>query len=287
VFALWLTGLSLWFIVRRPENIAVIPWSLAVIAFATSFGPWSAYAVSESSQVARLQTILERNGLLEGDSPRAATTEVSFEDRREIAAALRYVIGHHGASPIEPWFAPIAAESGSVRADLASGGGADRSSRDDRLARAFMGHLDLDYVERWTGAGAETFSFHAANPPVVMDVRAWDYAIDIPNLVPTAGQPFATADRFRASWDEETRAVVVWEGGSRLIEFPVEDLLDRAREAARAPGATSAIPVEALRVERTQNGVRAALHLQWLSGERLPEGDRLSGLGGTVFLALP
>ena len=61
VAAIWVSGMILYFIFSKKKNIKIIPASLAVIALLTGFGPWSAYPVSEKSQISRLDHILLKN----------------------------------------------------------------------------------------------------------------------------------------------------------------------------------------------------------------------------------
>ncbi|MEJ2372053.1 MAG: DUF4153 domain-containing protein, partial [Gemmatimonadales bacterium] len=96
VLALWLAGIAIFYVVSRSRNILVIPLTLCIVAVATFGGPWSAYSVSEASQVRRLTGLLASNEMLEGGRARAAEREVSFEDRREVSAILRYLTQTHG-----------------------------------------------------------------------------------------------------------------------------------------------------------------------------------------------
>jgi hypothetical protein len=58
VLGLWLAGICLYFIFSAIKNIKYIPLSLAVIGFLSLFGPWSAFSISERSQMQRLEKIL-------------------------------------------------------------------------------------------------------------------------------------------------------------------------------------------------------------------------------------
>ena len=104
VLALWLAGIAVYFTVRRPGNIKVVPATLAVLALATSLGPWGAYAVSRRSQEARLDRLLTANGLWTGSAirPAAAADSVSFETQQELSAVLEYLVDVHGARTLQP-----------------------------------------------------------------------------------------------------------------------------------------------------------------------------------------
>ena len=104
VLGLWLTGIVIYFIFSKKENIKVIPASLCILAFLISFGPWGAFSVSEQSQINRLQYYLQENDLLQDDKIQKASDDVSFEDRREISSIIRYLNNNHGLDGIQPWF---------------------------------------------------------------------------------------------------------------------------------------------------------------------------------------
>ncbi|UCF40765.1 MAG: DUF4153 domain-containing protein, partial [Gemmatimonadota bacterium] len=104
ILSIWLAGIAVYYTVRGSRRINLIPASLCVVALVTFFGPWSAYAVARRSQTHRLESILERTGLLVDGTVRPATGEISYMDRREINGTLRYLIQTHGTGSIEPWF---------------------------------------------------------------------------------------------------------------------------------------------------------------------------------------
>ena len=108
VLAVWLGATALFYAVSRSREIKGIPLSLAVLGLLTFVGPWSAYDVSQRSQVGRLEGLLTEHGVLrEGRvSPAAAEVpvEVPAEDWRQINDILHYLAGWHGTAGIDGWF---------------------------------------------------------------------------------------------------------------------------------------------------------------------------------------
>ena len=102
VLALWLAATTVWFVTGRRRSIKWIPVTLCLVAFATSCGPWGAYAVSRRSQLGRLEALLARNGLLGEGGVRPAAAALPLADRREIGAVLRYLIRTHGSRALRP-----------------------------------------------------------------------------------------------------------------------------------------------------------------------------------------
>ncbi len=120
--AVWLTGISFYMILRG-KDIRFIPMSLFVIILICSFGPWGIFQVSERSQVARLETILEQAGLLVEDEivnepewdqsdTLSLTLNPAFPNEdllsdslhNEVMSILGYLEQFHGLSAIEDWF---------------------------------------------------------------------------------------------------------------------------------------------------------------------------------------
>lgn len=75
--------LRLWYIVAL----------LSILFFMSSWGPWSAYNVSMASQEYRLERVLSKNGLLDGNRLVAAQTpdDISLEDKIKISDIYDYV----------------------------------------------------------------------------------------------------------------------------------------------------------------------------------------------------
>jgi len=100
VLAVWLAGVAVYLLVSRRDDLRLAALSLAVIALTTAYGPWSAIRVSVASQIARLETILSRAGVLrEGrlvvppppvdDADGSVHSIVSFLDQRNALDELR------------------------------------------------------------------------------------------------------------------------------------------------------------------------------------------------------
>ncbi len=65
VLAFWLSFIALYFLISNTKNIKIIPITLCLLCFATSFGPWGAFSVSQRSQMNRLEKILTENKILQ------------------------------------------------------------------------------------------------------------------------------------------------------------------------------------------------------------------------------
>lgn len=104
LIALWLTVIAVYFLLSKTKNIKLIPVSLFFLAVFSSFGPWSAFSVSEKSQVSRLQKLLAEEKILVNGKIKMKTDTVSDKNGRQIVSIVHYLDQHHGFNAIRPWF---------------------------------------------------------------------------------------------------------------------------------------------------------------------------------------
>ena len=84
--AVWLTGITVYFLLSRHDNIKVIPVSLAVVALLAAVGPQSASAVSKRSQQNRFaQHYPAKND----------------RDKKAMASIIRYLTNYHGLTSLQ------------------------------------------------------------------------------------------------------------------------------------------------------------------------------------------
>ncbi len=179
VLSLWLAATALFYVVTRSAKIKWIPLSLAVIGLVTWFGPWSASAASQGSQVGRLEGLLtEHEVLVDGRiTPRGA--EIPNADWRQVGDILHYLLLRHGTAEIDDWF-----EGGIGAADTIGGGTrpAQISEVRDRV-RLILDHLALESAP---GLTADRFGrsriFASDDPSQGVSTAGFDDAIPDTNL---------------------------------------------------------------------------------------------------------
>jgi hypothetical protein len=86
--ALWLVGITVYFLFSKKQNIKVIPISLCIISLVATYGPQSAFSVSKFSQVSRLKRIMNSN---------------KKDDIKEKPAVIRYLVYTHGLKTLQPF----------------------------------------------------------------------------------------------------------------------------------------------------------------------------------------
>jgi hypothetical protein len=88
ILAVWLTLITVYFLISKKQNIKIIPVSLCVLALLATYGPQSAFSVSKYSQVARLKRLMASN---------------SKRDVDQRADVIDYLVDRHGLNTLQPF----------------------------------------------------------------------------------------------------------------------------------------------------------------------------------------
>jgi len=260
VLSLWLAGIALYFIFRRARNIKVIPITLCLVAFVTFAGPWGAFAVSRRSQAGRLERLLAANEMLVDGQARPAQSALSFEDRREMSAVVRYLAETHGTAALDPLFGDRLARIDTLAPGLDSSG---RGSSDVR-AELILGSLDVEYVSRWAADNEDAFSFLARPEGDIISVAGLDFGLRDwgadPDSVEIDGRSYVF------ELDEERSTVAMRRAGELLIEVPLGPVIRRALEYRRTAAGAANVPQDIFHVSAENESVRISVYVRSMNG---------------------
>lgn len=256
VLSIWLFGIAVFYTVRRSSDMRIIPASLAVVALATLAGPWGAFPVSFRSQYHRLEATLAANGMLANGKLGLPTRAVPNDDRREIAAALQYLVTAQGPVAVTQWM-----DAAGVQADSVVNQGPPWRAG-VRLAD-FLGVPPRDTTAR-------ARNFEAANEPAVA-VAGYDLLIQRIQTRRTAADT-----GYIAIFQAGRQAVRIQHGVEVLMTLPLDTAVRRAT-ADTARGGVSPIVVHG-----AGGGWQAALRITKLSNA--DTAGRFRGIEGTVLL---
>ncbi|HEY8970682.1 MAG TPA: DUF4153 domain-containing protein, partial [Puia sp.] len=188
LLALWLLLAAVYFLASRKKNILLIPLSLCLFAFFSSFGPWGVFSVSRYSQLHRLQGLLEKNGFFKEGKVVNSTARLSFTDRKEISSTTEYIVGTHGYESLQPWFRENL--DSMMRHDSLMGKYEERER-----AEAVLRIMHVSYASRYedsvTGGG---FSVYTQGDSTALSTDGLSYLI--PDLDIAAGND-AAEHRYR------------------------------------------------------------------------------------------
>jgi hypothetical protein len=263
--SLWLAGIAVFYIVRRRGTIKVIPASLAVVTFLTLAGPWGAYAVSERSQVGRLEEILTRNDMLTDGRLQEPREDVSFADRREVSAVIRYLTETHGVAVIEPWFAGGLASIDSVSADP---GPSSRVESDSRT-RAIVSAMGIDYVDQWAGVTDSRFYFTASSGESPLNIAGHDFVLR--DRSADSDTILVDGRTLALEWDEVTSMLELSDDSGLLGSVSVLAAVEAAMAFRSDSSGTGPIPARILMSAARNERARITVYLNSIGGTRETE----------------
>lgn len=107
---IWLTVVSLYFIISKKDDIRFIPTSLLPFILVACFGPLSAYETSVKSQIGQLKEQFTKYNLFENGLVQPLKDTIQQTDYQQINSSLRFLESHHKLVQIEPWF-PVSFDS--------------------------------------------------------------------------------------------------------------------------------------------------------------------------------
>lgn len=88
ILAAWLSLITVYFLFSKKQNIKIIPISLCILALLATYGPQSAFSVSEFSQVARLKRLIK-------------STDKKDQEQKE--GVIDYLVDRHGLAALQPF----------------------------------------------------------------------------------------------------------------------------------------------------------------------------------------
>lgn len=100
VLGLWVSGIMIYFSLKKPLINIIIPISLSIIMLNSVFGPLSSFAVSKYSQNKRFESILLKNNML-SDKMITNNDNISSKDKKEINNILSYFNNNHKLKDIK------------------------------------------------------------------------------------------------------------------------------------------------------------------------------------------
>ncbi len=103
LLALWLIFIASYFLISKAKNIKLIPVSLCLIAFCSSFGPWGAFNVSKFSQLKHMESILIKNKMLDSKNHYISGKEIKWKDHFELSSVVQYLVEMHGFKAMQPY----------------------------------------------------------------------------------------------------------------------------------------------------------------------------------------
>ncbi len=278
VLAAWLAMIAVYFIFSRKKNIKAIPITLCAIAFVTSFGPWGAYSVSRRSQTNRLSEILMRNDVLVAGSVQMTTREVSFEDRTEISAILRYLVETHGTESLEPWFGGSIAEIDTIGEPET----ASVPTQTDARVQAIMNEMGVVYVDRRAARQSGGFSYTLDDNDRVFMVGGATYLVKIHSQA----RSLEFGDEYTLVWEKDVPDIVLLRGGEIVLTVPTDRLFEQIEIHRQGVIDVRQMPKDVMSVTAENDTARVDVYFNSISGQMSPEGRDVYNFAADCFVRI-
>ncbi len=267
----WLAGIAIYFAWTRSRDIRIIPATLGLGALLTFAGPWSAYHMSEASQVRRLETLLTDAGVLADGAVRRLDVEVPPETSREVSAVVRYLESTHGTDRVAHLLPPSSdTDRDAVPEDLSV----------EARAEGFVTALGFPYVGPWAPSDAGAFSYFTAWSEATVDISGYDVATQADDL---HRESAALAHGLIIRFDSATANLVLELPDGTSDRVPLAPLLDRAEEAQRTTG-ERVTPIDAMVLEAAPGTARILIVVSRVRGLRGEAGIELYDLDLRLFI---
>lgn len=111
IFGIWLTIISLYFVIGTIKSLTVIPATLTAITLLISVGPWWIYQLPLSRQYNRLVHNLETAGILKDGKISVAPESLDAVLENDIHSGIEYVCRFEDCARIQTLFADILVEA--------------------------------------------------------------------------------------------------------------------------------------------------------------------------------
>jgi hypothetical protein len=170
VVALWLLGISFYFLLSKQKNIRYIPMSLACVLWLSSVGFWGAFKVAEQSQLKRFHNLLTKNKFLKKGKisiPDALHKHLSPQDITELIAITDFLGSRGRLVKLQPYFQE---NLDSLLKDMVT-----REAKQEQLL-SLIGHPEL-LKEMSQQTYLKTINFSVAQMDDVQNIKGYDYML--------------------------------------------------------------------------------------------------------------
>lgn len=206
----------MYFIFSKRKDIRIIPAIVCCLVFLSSYGPQSAFSVSEKDQKGRLVELLTKNELISEGSLLKTPVSVEYDDRKEMSAIVSYLVEWHGFAPFKDWL---------NKETLAQFDTLSRFSRAEKICEL----IGFKYVTRWRSSEIDEYFNLTVGENDFSGVAGYDYLINIDTWDMTDFQRILKIDNdscFISADEERLSLLVRFSDSPQEMEFSLSPLID-------------------------------------------------------------
>lgn len=290
LFGVWLLGTALYFLFSKKKDIRWISITLFFITFFSSFGPWGAFAVSEQSQFNRLENLLTQNNLLLNQKIQKATDpeKISFEDRKEISATIRYLHRNHSLQKIQPWFDQDLQKLGEQK----DNNGNIYTNKYD-IPEKVVELMNLEYLNEWEARNREEGLYLNLHSPYnqVIQTTGYDYITEIHTYYPHKEKEEwieIEGKQYQIYIDAKKQQIILNTPQSILSKWSLTPFIKDILKTHPKDQYKQEIPKEKQKLEFENDIIKIKLIINHINGSREQENQSftLDSIGGKILFTL-
>lgn len=259
VLGLWVTGIMIYFSLRKPLRNIVIPITLSLIVLNSVYGPLSAVNISNNSQNKRLDKLLVANGLLV-DGKLVKNPTITSEGQREISNVIEHFSSENSLNDIKVF-------------------------PDDFKTNQLENLLGFSYKPDIYGGylNDEYFSYYLDPNEIAIDIQDYDYYV----RVATWSNAATKIDNMELAYDNTNKILILSEGEKTLFQEDINTLAIEIHNKLKVNRESNkeGAKLEDMIIEKDYNTVRIKIIFNNISGKQ-PYGSEDIKLDGTEFIIL-
>jgi len=273
--AVGLAVVMIYFIFSRTKDIRIVPTILAALAFLSAYGPWGAFAVSERSQMGRLEKMLITNELLaDGKTVPAASGEQPAEVG-EMSNIVDYLCRRHGVEPFEVWL------DDSTMAAL------DTVSHYE-LAGQVAKRLGFDYLPYAGFSGEGGYCHLTADLSPMTAISGFDYLIEVTSTPGIENRQAVDLGEYKGECWYDTAVSTFYFSLARdsVVEVGTLPLGEKTIGLAERQVGYRNVPPDSLSFDLDTKTYRARLMLNYLSGTLRNDTFKVDSYSGQLLIGV-
>lgn len=215
--AIWLAGISVYFLVSKKEDIRWIPVSLFAFSFLMAIGPWSIFSVSRRDQLQRFSTLLRETKLLDDRGIFSGEGTVSKEEYDQLISGVRFFRDRRESQALRPFFSAL-------------------PPGDDHIALAQSMEKQIQKISRKEGDSGtlanETLSYHLNTSENEVSVNIGGF--DVLSTVEIYGNQSHDYDQWKIKSTQYGARLTVLNGTNEVVTWDIGDRLSQLHKQYEA-----------------------------------------------------
>lgn len=283
VLAIWLAGVSTYFLFSKVSNIKYIPLTLCAIALLCSFGPWGAFSVSQKSQMHVLENILTKNQILVDGKINTKHKTVPDTIAEQITSIVKYFDNMHGFKDMKPWFTT---NIDSLIADTL------RYQRVENVMKLLNVPVTYNYYRNRYGENEayKRFNYYTSQEEV-KEITGYDYefsfyAYSYTNYYYDKATTIRN-DSISFSISKDSSAIELKKNRKLIYSLAVVDFIKQWNDSLKSNnGYSSTVPYKMMQKVYEDSTLKIKLQFNQLSGTRNKDKYRIDNSGGVCFIKI-